>query len=232
MTPLPVTVLALLALLWSAGCAATKQANEAKPSGFIGASVPLTKGSGDMPLLYYKNSKADWKSYDKILLDPVAIYRGRDAKDGVPKEDLQRLANNFYNIIYVRYSKYYKMTDKPEPGTLRIQIAITKAEESMPVADVVSSVIPQLRATSLVKDFVTGKPSFVGEASIEGKVTDAVTGELLAAGVDRRVGKKDLTAESFSSWGDVNQSLEYWAARSTWRLCRLKGRSDCEKPEE
>lgn len=231
MTLLPITALALLTL-WSAGCAATKQADEAKPSGFIGNSVVLTKGHGDQPLLYYKNQKADLKAYDKILLDPVTIYRGRDSKDGIPKEDLQRLANNFFNILYVRYSKYYRMTDKPEPGAMRIQIAITKAEESMPVADVVSSVIPQLRATSLVKDFVTGKPSFVGEASIEAKVTDAVTGELLVAGVDRRVGKKDLSAESFNSWGDVNQALEFWAAKSTWRLCKLKGRSDCEKPEE
>lgn len=231
MTLLPATALALFAL-WTAGCAATKQADEAKPSGFIGDSVVLTKGSGDQPLLYYKNSKADLKSYDKILLDPVAIYRGKDSKDGIPKEDLQRLANNFFNILYVRYSKYYQMTDKPGPRTMRIQIAITKAEQSMPVADVVSSVIPQLRVTSLAKDFVTGKPSFVGEASIEAKVTDAATGELLVAGVDRRVGKKDLTAETFNSWGDVNQSLEFWAAKSSWRLCRLKGRSDCEKPEE
>ena len=46
-------------------------------------------------------------------------------------------------------------------------------------ADTVTSVIPIGMAVSTTSEFITGKPSFVGEATVEVKVTDARTGQLL-----------------------------------------------------
>ena len=93
----------------------------------------------------------------------------------------------------------------------------------MVVLDVVSSIVPQARALSTIKGLATGKPAFVGEASIEAKISDAQTGKLLAAVADRRVGGKKLEAELFDSWGDVNEILEYWAKLGRFRLCEARG---------
>ena len=51
------------------------------------------------------------------------------------------------------------------------------------------------------------------------------------AGVDRRAGTKGL-AESTDSWGDVEESYEYWAKKLKFRLCRERGDVNCVDPEE
>ena len=88
---------------------------------------------------------------------------------------------------------------QPGPHTLRIQVALTKLEESHVVLDVISTVPAPMNVLALetrLQGLVTGKPSFVGEASIESRIRDAQTGEVLGAVVNRRVGGKALDAES------------------------------------
>ena len=70
-------------------------------------------------------------------------------------------------------------------------MAILEAEASSPVRNVVSSVVPIGIGISAISGAATGKQTGVGEISAEFKVTDALTGELLGAAVDRRVGGKD-----------------------------------------
>ncbi len=59
---------------------------------------------------------------------------------------------------------------------------------------------------------------FVGEASAEGEVRDALTGVLLAAGVDRRAGTKSLEDSSFDSWDDARRAFEAWAKQFSTNL--------------
>ena len=225
----------LISLL--AGCAATKQARDVEQSGFLGDIYPkLREGKEGEALLVYKPDKintARFSKYTKILLDPVTVWRGEESrKAGVPQEEIQVLADHFYSLLYLTFEQDYEMVQKPSPNTLRIQVAITKVEESMVVMDVVSTVVPQARALSTLKGLATGKPAFVGEASVEAKLSDAATGKVLAALVDRRVGNKKLEAEAFDTWGDVNEILEYWANQSRFRLCEARGGSNCVHPDE
>jgi hypothetical protein len=76
----------------------------------------------------------------------------------------------------------------------------------------------------------------VGEASAEMKISDSVTGEVLGAFADRRVGKKRLDADSFDSWDDVKQTLEYWTDLARYRLYQERHAKDgqarnCVPPE-
>ncbi len=66
---------------------------------------------------------------------------------------------------------------------------------------------------------------------MEGKLSDAETGRVLAAVVDRRVGGKKLEAEAFDTWGDVNEILEFWAKLARFRLCEARGSTNCVSPE-
>ena len=55
---------------------------------------------------------------------------------------------------------------------MKITAAITEAEASNPMADTVSSIVPQLRILTGTKGFIAGgKPGFVGAASAEAKIT-------------------------------------------------------------
>lgn len=211
-----------------AGCMTTKEARDVKKSGFLFNPDILTKGEGDQILYRYKNPKVDLKPYNKVMIEPVKFMKPADAK---PEElaDLQKLANNFNQYLYAEISKDYKIVTLPEPGTLKIETAIIEADKSSPGMDFISTVLPIGLAVSIVKDFATGKPLNVGEISAEFKATDASTGELAAAGIDARVGGKSFSG-MFSSWGDANSAMEYWAKKIRFALCMERGGTGCEAP--
>ena len=71
---------------------------------------------------------------------------------------------------------------------LRAQFAIMDASAATPVLRTISMVIPQARALVTLKYLTTGTYAFVGGLQGEILATDSVTGTVLAAAVDRRVG--------------------------------------------
>jgi len=96
---------------------------------------------------------------------------------------------------------------------------------------VVTSIIPQTRILTGIKGYaVGGKPGFVGSAGLEAKITDAKTGKILREAVDRRGGTKDLSGMT-NDWNDVEKAYIYWAAAIRYRLCFLRGGTNCVEPE-
>ena len=75
-----------------------------------------------------------------------------------------------------------------------------------------------------------GTESFVGKASVEGKILDSNTGDLLMASVDSRAGGKTFKGLT-DEWDDVQQAYIYWASQLGFELCRRQGKSDCQKPQ-
>ena len=235
-----VSIVLIVGIVVSMACAATKQARTVERLGFLKDLYPkMVEGDEDAgeSLLIYRNPRVAQiapNTYKKFMLDPVLIFRGPQSKmSGISQEQAQLLADTFYALIYQEVSKDYEMADKPGPDTLRAQVAITHLEQSWPMLDVVSSIPAPMNvfaAGSALKTVATGKPAFTGEAVIEAKVTDSQSGEVLRAGVDRRVGKKKLDAESFNSWADVYESLRYWAENGRYQLCKARHAADCPKP--
>jgi len=227
-----IIVVAAVALL--SGCASTQHARDVHTSGFLAEYGSLLEpGKGDEEaLLRYRNPKADWAAYHKILLEPVTIWDDPTSTlSGEQREDLQRLVDNFYHTLALKLSKDYEMVETPAPDAMRVQAAITHAEKGVTELTLVSKVSPQVRAVNLLWTFASGKPAFAGEVTIEFIVKDAQTGELLSAGCDRRVGGTNLfDREVFNSWGDVKNSLEFWTDASVYRLCVLRGGTNCVKP--
>lgn len=220
----------LISVAVLAGCAQSKQARSVDTSGFLSNYDMLEEGTGDQVLLRYQKPGVRWASYKSIQLDPVTIWQAPDSPMlDVSAADRQTLANNFYVLVAEALAPNYTIVRSPQANTLRVQIALTDADKSKPFLDTVSTIMPIGLAASQLKGFVTGRPTFVGETSMEIKVTDAMSGELLAAGVDSRVGNKSINA-SLKSWADVNDSMKYWADFFAYRLCQERGTSTCEKP--
>lgn len=214
------------------GCASTYQA-EAEQSGFLGDYSVLKKGQeGEASLIYrkYDNDHAKWSSYKQILLEPVQIWKGKDTE--LDKEDAEYLAKFVWSRIDEELRKDYEMTRKPGPGVLRIQIAVTEAGKNHPTLDLLTTLHPGTRLISEGKKWASGTESFVGAASVEVKVTDAQTAELLGAAVDRRGGGKYVT-KGFHRWTDAEEAFAYWAKQMRWRLCLERGSAGCDhiKPE-
>jgi hypothetical protein len=188
----------------------------------------LVQGKDDQALYRYVNPKADIKQYTMVLLDPVMVYKDA-ALDKDERENYQKLANNAFIYLTKELEKDYRIVKDPAPGTLRVQMAIVDADSSKPVRNTLSTIVPVGIALSLVKYTATGKQSGVGEITVGMKVTDASTGELLGAALDRRVGGKELS-KLWSGWHNADDALQYWAKKLSFALCDMRGGANCVKP--
>jgi len=220
-----------------AGCAHSEQAGgygKAEPSGFLKDYSKLHAAADDTEatLVYFTGDKVKFKSYTKILLEPVQVWRGEksDAKD-MDKEDAEYLSQFLWTHLNEELGKDYRITTSPGPNVMRMRVAITEAGKGIPFVDNITSVHPGTLLMSKAKKAIGGTESFVGKSAIELEVTDSSTGELLAAGVDRRGGGK-YAWKALSRWVDVEEAYAYWAKKFAWRACTMRGDATCEKPED
>ncbi len=214
-------------LLCSCGSSYQARSVDIKGSMLVNPAL-LEKGTGDQALYRYVNPRFNVAKYSKIIIQPVFI-----AKEGElgpsERENYQKLANNAYVYLRLELSKELQIVSKPEDGTLDLQMAIHDADSSKPVRNILSSVTPIGIGLNAVTYGVTGKQSGVGEITAEFRVTDAVTGELLFAALDKRVGGKAMKGV-WDTWYNADEALKYWAKRASFVLCQQKGREDCEEP--
>lgn len=226
----PIALAPLSILL--AACSITQQARDVPTTEFLGEETKqLNEGEDDEPLLLFRDEDADWAAYKKVKLDPVIISSGEEsAFEDFSKPDQQMLADAFYNVIYQELSKDYELTDGLDDDVLHIQVALTDAQKSYPFLDTISTLHPTTLVLSQATGLATGKPAFVGEASVEARFLDGASGEVLAAAADRRVGSKYI-GSVINSWDDVQASFRFWASLLRYRLCLGRNEENCEQPE-
>jgi Protein of unknown function (DUF3313) len=201
-------------------CTPIKQARDVKQSGFLGDYSMLQEGKSGEALKIYiaPNYSQTCKKYDKVIIEPVGLW-SRENSDiaGLRAADRQTLVNHLHGSLVSELGKHYQIVKTPQPGALLIKTAITEAEGSWVALDTVSSFVPQMLVMSKLKEVATGTGAFVGKASGEVDITDAVTGERVAAAVDRIVGAKSAIGVT-SKWDDVTRAFDFWAGRMAYRL--------------
>ena len=201
--------------LCACACAPRRPHQPADVSGFLDDYSLLRPGSPGEVALIYRNPEAHWTSYDKVLFEPVTLWRsGKNSLGSIPEGDLLRLVTDLETAVRRRLGAGFALVDDPDAGVMRIRLAITEARASDRVLDV-------LRARS-GGDVTAGNGAlnpetrkFIEQAQIEGEIRDARTDQLLAAGVDRRRREGALPIDT---WADVDRALEFWAERVCARL--------------
>ncbi|MGH8549550.1 MAG: DUF3313 domain-containing protein [Methylococcales bacterium] len=187
--PPPVSVLGLGFLLLSA-CTMTEQAHLDQASlncGLLGdVCGKLAPGGKDQYALRYVNPSVRWTNYNKVLIEPVTFWGGDSTS--VSAADQQMLTNYFYQQLHQQLGKKMQTADQAGPGVMKITVAMTDAETATPVLRSISMIVPQAHVLSNLKYLATGTFPFVGEAQVEAKITDSMSGNLLVAVADKRVG--------------------------------------------
>ena len=218
-------------------CAHSQQAGgygKAEPSGFLKDYSKLHAAADDTEatMVYVTPDKAKFRSYTKVLLEPVEVWRGEksDAKD-LDQEDANHVSQYLWSRVDEEVRKDYTVVREAGPGVMRVRIGVTEAGKGIPFIDNLTAAYPGTMVASQGKKMVTGTQSFVGKASVEVEVTDSQTGELLAAGVDRRGGGK-YAWKALNRWEDFEQASDYWAKKFRWRACKTRGEANCEMPKD
>lgn len=120
----------LMVLLLTA-CATTKQGVVPEDTGFLRAPDLLKPGKPGQAEQVYIKSGVDWSSYNKVLLNPVTVWHGKESQmKGVTPAQAQQMADYFYRLIYTVLAKDYQMVTMPELNTLRISVAIITLKEA------------------------------------------------------------------------------------------------------
>ncbi|MEA5113688.1 MAG: DUF3313 domain-containing protein [Geobacteraceae bacterium] len=211
------------------GCGASYQARsvDVQNAMLVNPSI-LQKGGEDQALYRYVNPDVKIKQYDKVIIDPVIIVKEAQL-DADELDNYKKLATNGFVYLTDELKQDYQIVDTPAEGTMRVQLAIVDADSSKPGRNILSSVMPIGIGVNAVKYAATGKQSGVGEITAEFKVTDATTGALLGAALDRRVGGKSPKGIT-DTWYNADQALQYWAKKVRFVMCTERGGTDCVKP--
>ncbi|MEI7899925.1 MAG: DUF3313 domain-containing protein [bacterium] len=223
-----VASMALAGTLLLSGCASTYQQRSVKGSGFLRDYSQLKDRGGDTAMLSYVDPKADFRAYNKIMLDPVCAYAaGKDSSMAKLSKEQQLLLLNYFDATLRNHlKKDYALVSQPGPGVLRVRVALTEATGSKVVLDTVSTVLPIGLALSSVKALATGEHLNVGTIGAECEGLDSLTNKRLFAAVDARVGRKiTLKFDKFSRWHAVEDACDFWAEQLHDRLIEKRGKA-------
>lgn len=213
------TMIVLLAVILLAGCAASGM-KDVEQSGFLSDYSQLKAGSDDEAALVYVNADADFKPYNKIMFERIAVsFSPSSESREVDPTVLKELADYYQNALSEAVKDGYEVVDQPGQDVLWVRVAITDVEPSNPTANTMSSIIPVGLAVSAAAKATTDANLGTGEAATEMEVLDSMTKERLAAAVDRRQGGK---AAFRGKWVDTQQAFDYWAKRFRERLDNLR----------
>ncbi|MFO1372304.1 MAG: DUF3313 domain-containing protein [Candidatus Competibacteraceae bacterium] len=236
------TTLCLSGGLLAAGCASQPTTAESyKPSGFLSdysQLQPAPDGSGAQ--VYFKPG-FNLKDYNRVLLDPIKVWYRNDAEyKGIDPNELKTLTDYFHQALVKALEPAYPLVNKPGPGVLRIRTAVTELTPTNTGMSVVTLVVPYAAVADVASGGGTGSAPYLGDAAIEAEFRDSRSNELLAAYVDKRVGKKydvdmkegvgsavskgvDSYSRAYSTWGYAQQAFDYWAQKLRRRLDEAHG---------
>ncbi len=163
-------------------------------SGFLKSYSHLEANPEYKSDLVYIKPGVDMRGYHYLLIDPVQIHLASDSLAAEFGPDvLEKVAQAFTRILKETIDPYYTVVDKPGDNVLRVRLAISDVEPTG------SEVVRQ-------------KPS-VGTAAMEGELLDSLTGEQLAAVVDRIESSAQGAENVPELWRPVEGAFREWAQR-------------------
>ncbi len=170
----------LTSLLVLVACQTAGTAAAPELSAFLRDHEQLQPGRADQAQLIYINPEANFAPYERVLIEPVVLWEPDGEKlSDVPRPELEQLRRSLQESMRRELSQEFDIVEGPEPGTLRLRLALVDVERSSTSSDAV----------------------FIGTVSIEVEVLDASSGERLVAAADLRGNHEPVdVGKAFDTW--------------------------------
>ena len=177
------TVLALCVAL--TGCASVTPIPYAEVASSSYLAPNPSDASGHMPYRY--STAIDWRFYNKVLLEPVVIYRGSDQQFGdMSEDDRKSLANYMQTRFAEKLSRRFAMVNQRGPNTLRVRLTLTGAVTNTPVLGTLSRFDLAGAVYNGVQAARDGEGTMTGSVIYTVEIFDAATSRLLGAFVSKQ----------------------------------------------
>ncbi len=178
-----IAIVALCAML--AGCGSMAPV----PYSGIASSRQLVPNpdddTGRMPYRY--TTSVDWRTYDRIIIDPVVIYHGSDHQfEKMPEEDKAALASYMQTQFAMTLGKRFTLASDPGPRTLRLKLTLTGAATNTPVLTTLTRFDLAGGIYNGVQTIRGGEGALTGSVIYVAEIYDASTNRLLSAFVTKQ----------------------------------------------
>ena len=141
--------------------------------------------SGRVPYRY--KSGASFRQYDKVILDPVTIYRGQDNQFvKISEQDKTALAAYMQSQFTHKLRTRFSVVGSPVPGTLRVHLTLTGAKTTTPVLGPFSHLDVGGGVYNVVQSARDKEGSLTGTVAYAVEIYDASTNTLLSAYVTKQ----------------------------------------------
>lgn len=163
--------------------------------------------TGHIPFRYA--TPVDWRSYNRMIIDPIVIYRGPDNQFGdMSEEDKAELAHTMQTAFVEKLKTRFTLAGDPAPGTLRLRLTLTGASTSTPVLSTVSRIDIGGGLYNGVQAVRGGEGSFTGAVIYAVEIYDASTNRLLNAFVSKQYPGSLNIGATFGSLAAAKTGLE------------------------
>jgi hypothetical protein len=201
-------------------------------SGFL-TDYSRLQASDQSPEVRFFRDDTRKGGYRRLFVRPVAVWRGADAVDDVPEEDLQYVADAFYKSLARRLGAGFELVDASGPGVLEIDIGFTMVPTPDKAIDTFLTRVPVKDLAPRRGDLPDGTRRFLRECLLEVEFRDipapapgAVPAKrpkkaVRAAFVDARTGA-GTPKGNVQTWADLDAVFEKWAAALDERLMALR----------
>jgi uncharacterized lipoprotein YmbA len=175
----------LAACVTLSGCASTQPAQYSDIASSSRLRPNPQDRSGRVPYSYAV--PVDWRQYRRVIVEPVAIYRGPDSQfEKISEDNKRRLADYMRQQFTDRLGGVFEITDRPGPDTIRVKITLTGAKTTAAVLgtfsrfDLVGGPYNAVQAVRGKEGAMTGSVMYAVE------IEDAATDRLLSAYVTKQ----------------------------------------------
>jgi hypothetical protein len=200
-----------------AGCATTRPVAY---SGLASSARLEPSQDGESARIPYEYSpEVNWSEYANVVVDPVAIYRGKDHQfEKISEADKKVLARYMQEQFRDRLRSRYDLVRDPKPETLRIKLTLTGAKPTTPVIgtllrfDVAGGVYNAVQSSQGKEGAMTGSVSYAVE------IYDASTQRLLCAYVAKQYPNAYNVKATLGAWDAARTGIEKGADELLTRL--------------
>ncbi|MDQ0458242.1 DUF3313 domain-containing protein [Rhizobium paknamense] len=206
------------------GVTALAGCTTADPKVYAGlASAPHLKSdtsdeSGRIPYRYKRD--VDFRKYDKVIIDPVTIYRGADHQFVKLSEDdktdlADYMQTKFQQALQTRFSR----VTSPIPGTLRIHLTLTGAKATTALLGPASHLDLGGGAYNTVQSVRGREGSMTGSVIYAVDIYDSMTNSLLAAYVTKQFPNAMNVGATFGALKAAHVAIDKGADALMDELC-------------
>ncbi|CAB3726843.1 DUF3313 domain-containing protein [Paraburkholderia rhynchosiae] len=179
-------------------------------SGLASSSELKTEPQNSSVRMPYRYAtQVDWRRYKRIVIDPVAIYRGADDQFGdMGDQDKTTLANYAQSAFAKKLGKRFEVASDSGASTLRLKVTLTGAGTTTPVLGPFTHFDIGGNLYNGVQAIRGREAAFSGYVIYAVELRDASTNQLLQAYVTKQYPNAMNLAAAFGSLGAAKTGID------------------------